>query len=135
MHRTAIKLSCIVISSFILTACANNKDKSSIYHWGKYSDTLQQGLSEPPTLSVEQQISLIEKDIQDASQSNKPVPPSMHAHLALLLSKVNKLDLAAKHLLIEKQLFPESSAFIDSLLNRLTKHSKNTKNQPKKLKP
>lgn len=128
MHKATLKLTCLMLSSFAMTACAN---KPSIYHWGKYSNTIQQGLSEPPTLSIDQQISLIEKDIQDASHANKPVPPSMHAHLALLLGKANKVDFAIKHLLIEKQLFPESTMFIDSLVSKLTKHSTDSTNPTK----
>lgn len=128
MQIKTIKLAVFALLTLTLTACAN---KPTIYYWGKYPSTMQQSLSDQATVSVDEQISLIEKDIQNANHTNKPLPPSMHAHLALLLSEVNKLDLAIKHLLIEKQLFPESSSFVDALITKLKQRSPASQTQTK----
>ncbi|MGL4507790.1 MAG: DUF4810 domain-containing protein [Aeromonas sobria] len=46
------------------------------------------------------------------------MPPGFHAHLAMLYAQQGRDNLALEHFEKEKQLFPESTTFINFLLNQ-----------------
>jgi hypothetical protein len=49
------------------------------------------------------------------------VPPGYHAHLGYLYYQSGKADQALQSFETEKQLFPESTRFMDLLISRMTR--------------
>lgn len=99
---------------WLVSGCAS---KPQIYHWGDYESQLYARFSS--NTNPEQQIEQMEKILQ-TNRTNKPVPPGFHAHLGLLYGEQGNIGKMREQFSIEKQLFPESSAFMDFLLNKST---------------
>jgi len=92
---------------------------SGLYHWGGYEDSVYEVCREFPESGPDQQAASLAADIARAAARGWPVPPGAHAHLGYLLYLAGDWPGAREHLLAEKQLFPESAAFIDVLLARM----------------
>ena len=75
---------------------------------------LKPGEADPAT-----QVDLLVQDIERAQASDQRVPPGVHAHLGYLYFNQGKLDLSREEFMIEKRLFPESTVFIDGILERM----------------
>lgn len=114
------KLLGVLFCAWLLSGCAS---KPQIYHWGSYENQIYARFS--ATSNPEQQIDEMEKILQ-TNQSNKPIPPGFHAHLGLLYGEAGRINEMREHFAIEKQLFPESAAFMDFLLNKSAQAKGNT---------
>ncbi len=98
-----------------LVGCAKQQPKK-IYYWGNYQDTLYSFYSNDS--SSEAQIGALQEIVEKARATAKPVPPGLHAQLAMLYSKTGKTELAIAEFNKEKALFPESTPYIDFLTAR-----------------
>jgi hypothetical protein len=98
----------------LITGCTT---KTQIYHWGSYENQLYARFS--TNTNPEQQIDEMEKTLH-TNKVNRPMPPGFHAHLGLLYGEMGNIDKMREHFTIEKNLFPESAAFMDFLLNKST---------------
>jgi hypothetical protein len=99
----------------LFTGCQTAKP---IYHWGSYEALTYQDYSSPGKVSPDQQIENLKADLEKAKSANLPAPPGLHAYIGYLYVQSGKADLAAQEFETEKRLFPESAAFIDSLMKR-----------------
>lgn len=88
-----------------------------LYYWGHYEGEAYLGYSKPGKVTPDQQILDLQEDVQKAAAANLPVHPGLHAQLGYLYAQQGKQDQARKEFELEKSLFPESTAFIDRLLN------------------
>lgn len=89
-----------------------------LYYWGHYEGSSYLNYSKPGKVTADQQILDLQEDVQKAAATNLPVHPGLHAHLGYLYAQQGKQDLARKEFELEKSLFPESTAFIDRMLNQ-----------------
>ena len=110
----------IQIGFFILTltfswGCAPKK----MYYWGTYEDGIYSTYLKPGNISVPEEIQSLELQIEKASANGKSVPPGLHAHLGYLYATEGNQDAAVSHFEIEKIKFPESTVFIDGLIERM----------------
>lgn len=101
----------------MLAACA--APNNAQYHHGKYEAAVY-GYFKSDSLTIEDQISLLQQTISEAQINNKPIPPGLHAHLGMLYFETGNAVLGKEHFEIEKTLFPESTHFIDFLLKSST---------------
>ena len=99
----------------VLSGCATNKSQ---YYWGEYENLIYQTHIKPEEALPIVQIEKLQMDIQKAEAANKPVPPGLYAHLGLMYAANGDKSLALDSLNKEKELFPESTLFIDGLINR-----------------
>jgi hypothetical protein len=95
-----------------LTACAS---KPTLYEWGSYPSSLYSYLK-GSGVDMGAQIIQLEQHLQKTAAVGKNPPPGLHGHLALLYSKTGNDSKAIANLERERQLFPESAAYIDFLL-------------------
>lgn len=95
------------------------KTVSPNYYWGKYEPLSYGTLAKPNTVSIEEQIVFLEKDLQIAASKNLPVPPGFHAYLGYLYLENGDSENGIKYLNNEKLFFPESTDFIDQLLDKI----------------
>lgn len=110
------KLGLILVSTFLLVGCAAD---NSLYYWGRfdsYRETVYQHLNE--TIPLDEEIQQVSTIIAKAKESDKGVPPGMYAHLGMLYSQQGNQTLARDAFIQEKTLFPESSHFVDYLMNK-----------------
>jgi len=110
-----VQVSLLVAAFCALSACASK----SIYYWGHYEDLLYDMHAKPGTADPGTQVAALTEDIDKAHAQGKPVPPGVHAHLGYVYYQQGNLGSAEQEFQTEKQLFPESTAFIDGLLKRM----------------
>jgi hypothetical protein len=104
-------LSVVLLS--LLSGCATQSQ--TLYSWGSYQNEVYARLKASTT--PEQQIHNLEKTLQDP-KIKQPVAPGYHAHLGLLYGEVGRLGDMREQFILEKQLFPESTVFMDFLLSK-----------------
>jgi hypothetical protein len=87
-----------------------------LYQWNGYQPQVYayfKGQTSP-----QEQIDVLEKALQDIRGKGATPPPGFHAHLGMLYASVGNGQQAAQEFQAEKQLFPESSAYMDFLMKK-----------------
>lgn len=102
-----------------LTGCANRN--RPLYSWNGYQSNVYAYLKNDGKTSAEDQILEMEQGIQEAAADGLKVPPGYHAHLGLLYLNAGKTDQALAAWQQEKNLFPESTKYIDFLISNMKK--------------
>jgi hypothetical protein len=114
-----VKYAVPVIAVMILAGCGAQPAKP-LYNYAGYSDSYyayKKNMTPESTLQLE-------KSIQDAingtenSRSGR-VAPGMHANLGYLYLKAGKPNEAIASFNMEKTVYPESTLFMDKLINRV----------------
>lgn len=116
-HQLAIRAFSVIGSALLFAGCATPK---TLYQWERYQPQVYEyfnGQGKGP----EAQISVLEEDLQKIRAKGNMPPPGYHAHLGMLYSQIGKDDRLVAELLAEKELYPESSAYMDFLLKKLKK--------------
>lgn len=107
------------LAVIILVGCGAQPAKP-LYNYASYSDSYyayKKNMTEESTLQLE-------KSIQEAingtenSRSGR-VAPGMHANLGYLYLKAGKANEAIASFTMEKTIYPESTLFMDKLINRI----------------
>lgn len=112
----AFQLSLLIAALCTLGACA----PINLYSWGNYEQLVYEMYTKPGQADPDTQVTKLTEDIGKAQAEGKAVPPGVHAHLAYLYSQQGNLGGAEKEFQTEKTLFPESAAFIDGVLQRMS---------------
>ena len=97
-------------------ACAAPR-QAPLYQWGAYPGAVYAYLK-GSNAELGSQILELEALVRKNAASGAATPPGLHAHLGLLYGKTGDDANAARHLQAEKQLFPESTPYMDYLLKR-----------------
>jgi hypothetical protein len=106
-----------VIISFLVLLTGCGATNQSIYHWdASYIDSVYESINEDG--DINEQISNLEKVIQDSYNNKKKVAPGLYAQLGLLYSKVGNNSKSIIYLNREVETFPESKQYIDFLKNK-----------------
>jgi hypothetical protein len=105
-----------LLAVLIIAGCAR---KPLIYEWGSYEEQVYAMYKDAGKVPVEEQIEGLERDYQRARANNRPVPPGYHAHLGYLYFQTGKADQALQSFTTEKELFPESTKYMDLLIARI----------------
>ena len=118
MGSLAVKLIAAGLLSGIFIGCA---DTPTLYDWGTYEDAIYDMYIEPGKSSLSDQILQFEEQIEQAAAAGKSVPPGFHAHLGYLYVNDGEYNSAVIHFQKEKEMYPESTDFIDGILQRMKK--------------
>lgn len=105
----------------LLAGCAS-KTPETIYSWGDYQETLYDYYTHET--SPQEQIAKLQKLVEIARASNKPVPPGVHAQLGMLYDSVGNTGLAMSEFNTEKVQYPESATYIDFLTAKKQREAK-----------
>jgi hypothetical protein len=105
----------ICITVMLFSGCASNDTQ---YYWGEYENLVYKTHHTPAEVPPSFQIELLQTDIEKAEAAGKPIPPGVYAHLGLMYAANGNKELALVSLTKEKELFPESTRFIDGLIKR-----------------
>jgi hypothetical protein len=102
----------VTITIATLAGCQSTKP---LYHYGSYQDNVYEHFKNEDS-AVTEQIEALEKTIRDTNRNKLQVGPGIYAHLGFLYLQSGQRDTGLGYLQKEKQLYPESSQFIDFLL-------------------
>lgn len=105
--------------AMLLTLSACQTAPKPLYEWGGYQKQVYAHFKNDG--SAEQQIAVLEQSIERAIAHGTTPPPGYFAHLGLLYLNVGHDDKAAQAWIKEKALFPESTRYMDFLLNNMKK--------------
>ena len=89
------------------------------YVWGGYESSVWRVTCAPDALDVGAEIVEMNELVERAKAEGRPVPPGLHAYVGYLYSLSGDLDTAAAAFESEKELYPESTVFIDGIMARL----------------
>jgi hypothetical protein len=117
----AVKTFALVAAALMLVGCAQPGPKP-LYQWAGYQTAVYQHLKADGA-DPGAQIATLEAQIEKNTVAGEASPPGMHAHVALLYSKMGDDVAAQRHLQAERALFPESAAYVDFLLKASKKDS------------
>jgi len=102
---------------FFLTACSTQKP---YYNYGEYEQDYYTFKKESSQTSMLQLQQSMEKAIEEKQNSiAKRVPPGMYANLGYLYLKQGKTKKAKESFLKEKQIYPEASRFMNTLIKKI----------------
>jgi hypothetical protein len=109
----------LLIATVLATGCG----PGPLYHWGHYEPLVYEMYAHPGKAEPAEQIDKLTEDIATAQSKGRPVPPGVHAHLGYMYLQQGNARAAEEQFEIEKQLFPESTVFMDRLLAQMAAES------------
>lgn len=101
--------------SLFTVGCA--QQPKTLYEWEGYQASLYNYFV-PSKHDAQAQVAILEQSIEKAQAKGSRAAPGLHAHLALLYFNLGRDEEGVGHLVTEKQLFPESAAFVDFMLEK-----------------
>lgn len=113
-----------VVLLFVAGCASTDKNQ---YHWEEYEPLVYKTHISPDEAPPLLQIEMLEADIAKAYKNKKFVAPGVYAHLGLMYAAAGNKELAVTALNKEKELFPESTKFIDGLIERSFNNKEVTK--------
>lgn len=119
MNKLFKLLSLSLICIWLASGCAPRH--KNIYYWGQYEHLLHDMYINPGKAAPDVQIDKLNTDIQQAADNGKPVPPGIYAHLGFVYATQGDGVRAKAAFNQEKEMYPESSQFIDGLMKRAFK--------------
>jgi len=105
-----------------VSGCATRSPQ--LYQWGSYEGLVYDMYTHPGKAEPGVQIIKLSEDIQRASAEGKRVAPGIHAHLGYMYLIQGNSDSAVAEFTLERELYPESTVFIDGMLNRLSQNQR-----------
>lgn len=110
----------LAFAGMVLAAgCAADRN---LYYWGEYEQLIHDAYVKPGSADPPTQIQKLTADIQKAEASGKRVPPGIYAHLGFLYALDGKDSQSKAAFRREQELYPESSVWIEGMLNRARKN-------------
>ncbi|MGS0893090.1 DUF4810 domain-containing protein [Burkholderia stagnalis] len=101
-------------AALLLAGCASSTPP--LYQWTGYQPQVYEYFKGQK--SPQEQIDALEKALQEIRGKGHTPPPGFHAHLGMLYASVGNTQQAGQEFEAEKQLFPESSTYMDFLLKK-----------------
>ncbi|MEQ9824144.1 MAG: DUF4810 domain-containing protein [Puniceicoccaceae bacterium] len=106
----------VAISASFLLFLSGCQSIQPLYHWGSYEPLTYAALVKSEKVSLEEQRLHLEHDLEVARAKDRSIPPGMCAYLAYLCLNLGDDESAHAYFEQEKASFPESTAFIDRLM-------------------
>ena len=108
------KFAILSLIAFLLVGCGSSRQ--NIYYWdGEYQNSVYEYLNEEGSLN--KQISNLQNSLLRIKLSNKKIPPGFYAHLGLLHNANGDMAVAKECFQKEAELFPQSTQYMQFLLN------------------
>lgn len=116
-------LAIFAVSTLMLTGCVTTQP--DMYYWGEYESIIHDSYIKPGSIDTLTQIQKFNRDIQQAENNGKKVPPGIYAHLGFLYAIQGNVAESKAAFLEEKTLFPEATIFIDGMMKRAMNNEAN----------
>ena len=105
----------VTAAALLLAGCANTATPP-LYQWNGYQPAVYDYLKGEK--APQEQIDALEKAVQQIRAKGATPPPGFHAQLGMLYATVGNDSQAMQEFDAEKQLFPESSTYMDFLMKK-----------------
>lgn len=105
--------------ALLATGCAAPKPQA-LYGWESYQPQVYEYLKTSGEADPQAQIAELEQSGARIQAGGAALPPGYRAHLGMLYAKAGQTDKSAEQLTAEKTQFPESTTFMDFLLQTLS---------------
>jgi hypothetical protein len=102
----------------MLAGCAAGPRPQPLYQWGTYQEQVYGYFKGE---SKEKQAAALEQDLAKMQAAGSVDPPGFHAHLGMLYAEIGNEAKASEQLMAERNQYPESATYIDTLLARYKK--------------
>lgn len=112
--KPLLRVPCVVIAVAGLNGCASN----SLYDWGHYEDSLYDRYVKEDLTHGE---AYAQETITDTERNQGRVPPGVYADYGFLLYRRGDKTGAVAYFEKEKHAFPESTALMAKLIERVRK--------------
>lgn len=108
-----------LLSGFILllSSCSTQKN---LYSWDKYTTTSYNYYKKQTPESEEALMKTYQRIITKAENQNSRIAPGIYAEYGFFLMKNGKRDEGLTYITKEKELYPESTPFIDRLIKQFS---------------
>ncbi len=103
----------LLITVSLTWGCAST---NQMYYWEDYSTTLYNYKKNTSDETLQQHMLELQKIIEVSAEHNTPVPPGIYGELGYYYLKAGKTEEAIKFFELEKEIYPESTIFMDRLL-------------------
>lgn len=119
LHRFCV----LSLLATVLGGCA----APSVYHWGKFENGLHERYVNQ---NSDQADAYLFETISTAEKQSLRVPPGAYADYGFVLFRRGDREGAISYFEKEKRMFPESSAFMTKLIERVKQREKETAEKP-----
>ena len=106
----------LAVGGLLGSGCAQDPE---IYRWGVYDDVVYDMYARPGAADPYTQIVKLSEDLARTHAEGRRVPPGVHAHLGYMYYLSGDAAAAVQEFEAERELFPESTTFVDGILQRL----------------
>lgn len=94
------------------------QSQRQLYYWGNYEAVNYLGYSKPEKATLEIQREKLEEDVEKAKGHNLAAHPGLHAQLGYIYYQLGRFDEAIRAFTAEKTQFPESTTFMDRMIEK-----------------
>jgi hypothetical protein len=114
------KLYALVLISGVINGCASNNET---FYWGDYENTLYERYVKNENGEIEAEL---KSTLNNAEQQQKRVAPGIYADYGFILYKRGDKQGAINAFNTESRLYPESTALMNKLIEKIQQHSQAT---------
>lgn len=99
----------------LLVGCASS-GPAPLYHWGNYTAHSYDHLRQAQPAAA--QLARMQQQLDQAASQSLPMPPGFYAHMGWLHAQLGQRSEALQAWQREQQQFPESAAYLQTLMAR-----------------
>jgi len=111
----------IFLVAVVTCSCAAPK----MYHWGDYSNSLYNSKKNPSDENLLKHKQVLEEIVEQSNEKSLRVPPGVYAELGYIYFRQNNGKEAERYFELEKQLYPESTVFMQRLIQSIEARKSN----------
>lgn len=108
-------LASLSLAALFLSGCNTARP---LYYWGSYETIAYLGYAKPDKATLLLQQEKLEADVQACTGGYPGAHPGLHAQLGYVYFQLGRVDDAVRQFQAEKTLFPESSQFMDRMIEK-----------------
>lgn len=122
MNKTNISI--LLTSAFLLFFSFGCATQKPMYYWGDYSGSLYKVHKDPNEKNLAEHQVQLETIIKQSEEKNLRVPPGVFGELGYIYALKNNSKEAIYLFEMEKQTYPESTIFMDNMIQQVEKREK-----------
>ena len=111
----ALRAVALVAIATTFAGCASD----GLYSWGSYEESVYRVCEDPEGFDRAANIDRLTTIVERAAAKERRVAPGVHAHLGYLHYMNGDADTAIAAFLAEKDAYPESTVFVDGMVERI----------------
>lgn len=115
VRRQLVTAAVAAVTAAVGAACTK-----TLYRWGSYDDSVAAMYANDGSYDPAADLARLQQEVEETQQRGAVVPPGVRAHIGVLLCESGNRERGITFLEGEKVAFPESAAFVDQLIARVS---------------